>query len=127
MEANPKIIVAENETTNLQLKCEMSGYIEPDENLQWFRHGEKIENSNKYNISYVNGSKLIQMGGIQQKNSRVSILTISDFKKEDRGFYSCNTTETKVSEAIYISLGEPGELIRLLKFNLLISMCIKYT
>ena len=114
MEANPKIIVAENETTNLQLKCEMSGYIEPDENLQWFRHGEKIKNSNKYNISYVNGSKVSQMGEIQQQNSRISIVTISDFKKEDRGFYSCNTTDTKVSEAIYISLGEPGKLIYIL-------------
>ena len=32
--------MASNGTESIELRCEMSGYIEPDTNLQWFRNGE---------------------------------------------------------------------------------------
>lgn len=103
-------ITVDNETSTVELNCEMSQYIEPDSNLQWFRHGDRITNNEKYNISYDDGNKESQMGDSEQQSSRVSTLVISDFQEEDKGFYHCNSTGTGNSEAIYISLGEPGKL-----------------
>lgn len=126
LEASPMTITVDNETSTVELNCEMSQYVEPDSNLQWFRHGSRIAASEKYNISYEDGNKESQMGGSEQQSSRVSTLVISDFQEEDKGFYHCNITGTENSEAIYISLGEPGELTCLnifLYFSDLFSWC----
>ena len=64
-----------NNATEVKLSCEMSEYIRPDEDLQWFRGDQLISNGTKHTIMYENGSGRGQIGGTELGPSRLSTLT----------------------------------------------------
>ena len=112
LKVTPMTVVADNETDSIKMSCEMSQYIEPDKNLQWFRNGERLVSSDKYNISLESGNNPSLVNGVEAL-SRVSVLVVSDFQgAEDGGFYHCNITNAKRSASVYVSLGEQGELTK---------------
>lgn len=75
----------------MNLTCEMSQYIQPDENLIWInKNGEAIEQSGKYTISFKNGTEHVsQNGGNQRSPSRISTLTVHHPTVCDNGNYVC--------------------------------------
>lgn len=75
--------------TEVKLSCEMSEYIRPDEDLQWFRGDQLISNGAKHTIMYENGSGQGQIGGTELGPSRLSTLTISEPQVIDSGSYTC--------------------------------------
>lgn len=107
LEAIPTAIVVSNTTESVELRCEMSGYIEPKINLLWLRNGERItEDSDKYDIRFEEGSKLSIFNGMEAL-SRVSVLTVLDFKQQnDSGCYECKTRRSKTTATVYVGTEE---------------------
>ena len=100
-----------NDTESVELRCEMSQYIEPDSNLRWFRNGRMINNdSDKYTIHFEDGNSSSVINGALTQ-SRVSTLVISDFEEQtDVGDYYCETIVTQQRSAtVYIGTEEPGK------------------
>ena len=92
--------------SEVELECEMTLYIRPDEDLQWFRGSEMIVNgTNRYTISYRNG-----LAGAAQKGEnvtipgRVSVLTISNPQLSDSGTYNCRILGTEQSADIQLTV-----------------------
>ena len=77
-------VVRDNET-EVSLSCEMSYYLHPDEDLQWFREGELIiSGTERYSIAHTDGrSEMGQFGGSTLGPSRVSTLVISEPQPSD--------------------------------------------
>ena len=96
--ANATIVTAVDSDSNVKLRCEMSAYIRPDEQLQWFRDGQIIvSGENRRQISYVNGTMGGQLRELRTGSSRVAVLTISNPVLADSGTYTCSvmgTTQT---------------------------------
>ena len=84
----------------------MSGYIRPDDHLQWFRFGQRsriVSGENRRQISYVNGMMGGQIGGLRTGSSRVSVLTISNPILADAGAYICRVT-SEIPQIVTIRL-----------------------
>ena len=88
-----------NNATDVKLSCEMSEYIRPDKDLQWFKGDQLITNGAKYTIMYENGSGQGQIGGAKLGSSRLSTLTISEPQLIDSGSYTCAVRGTGQSRA----------------------------
>ena len=80
----------------VELRCDMSDYIRPDDQLQWFRNGEMITPGQaRRQITFMNGTaRLGQFGDLSIQSSRVSVLTISNPVLSDTGVYNCRVMET---------------------------------
>ena len=91
---------------NISLSCEMSLYIQPDENLQWFHDGGLINTTDmeQYTISYFSGNREGQNGGNVAQPSRVSTLVISEPQMFDSGTYTCAIRNTELSQDIELSV-----------------------
>ncbi len=83
----------------VELSCDMSNYIRPDDQLQWFRNGEMITSGQaRRQITFVNGNAYQgQFGGLLPQSSRVSMLTISNPILSDTGTYNCRVIGTTKS------------------------------
>lgn len=113
----PKIVIVDNKTKSVEMKCEMSQYIEPDENLQWFKNGQKINPSNKYKVRFEDGNSPSLINGVRTQ-SRVSVLVVSDFQEQnDSGCYYCETRSTQKSASVFVGTEEPGEHEVMLSFT----------
>ena len=89
--------------TNISLSCEMSLYIHPDEQLQWFKGGQLIiTDTERHSIAYTDGTKLGQFGGTRSGPSRVSTLVISEPQLSDTSTYTCAITNTEHSQDIQL-------------------------
>ena len=91
-------------TSTVSLYCEMSLYIHPDQDLQWFNNGEMVADSDKHSISYGIGSGLGQFGGREIQPSRVSTLEIFQPQISDSGSYTCAINNTNMSVDIQLSV-----------------------
>lgn len=102
--------VVMNNSDSVELRCEMSQYIEPDKNLQWFRNGHMINaNSSKYQIQFEDGNTPSLIDGVRTP-SRISVLVVSDFKEQnDSGYYHCRTLSTHKSASVFVGQEEPGK------------------
>ena len=85
----------------------MSQYIQPDNNLQWFRNGRMINNdSDKYTIHFEDGDTPSVIDGAVTQ-SRVSVLVVSDFEEQkDVGDYYCETVNKQTSASVYVGTEE---------------------
>ena len=101
----------------VNLTCEMSLYTRPDEKLLWIgSNGSVIKQSEKYTITFVQGSQYIaQNGGNQRSPSRLSILTIHSPTQCDSETYRCTLVDSPESQSINLTLqatqSEEGTLI----------------
>ena len=102
MVGNESIAVS-TEIPQVSLHCEMSLYLRPDQDLQWFLHGDIID-SDRHSVSYGIGSGLGQFGGQVTQSSRVSTLVISEPQTSDSGNYTCAIRGTGVSQDIQLSV-----------------------
>ena len=89
-----------NDSQFVELGCEMSGYIRPDNDLYWIVNGVPLDltanDGSKYRVSYRNGSNVSQFGGSSTIPSRVVVLTILDVNLADSGAYSCAINNTEL-------------------------------
>ena len=93
----------------VSLSCEMSLYLRPDEDLQWFRGGQLITSgSGRHSITYTDGSGLGQFGGDDLGSSRVSTLVISQPQTSDSGTYTCAIRNTQHSQDIQLTVESSG-------------------
>ena len=92
--------------TDVSLSCEMSLYLHPDEDLQWFRGEQLITASNdRYTVSYTNGTDgMGQFGGDAPGPSRVSTLIISEPHSSDSDTYTCAIRDTEHSQDIQLTV-----------------------
>ena len=97
-------VTTQDNATNISLSCEMSLYLRPDDDLQWFR-GELITgNTEKYTIIYSDGSSLMgQFEGVIG-SSRISTLVISEPQMSDSGNYTCTIRDTEHSQDIQLTV-----------------------
>ena len=98
-----------NDSQFVELGCDMSGYIYPDEDLHWrAQNGVTIDSATnsgtKYRISYHNGSKMAQFGGDTTIPSRVAVLTILDVRLADSGTYICAIHNTNVMNEVRLQV-----------------------
>ena len=69
LQANVSNVTAHISDSEVELECEMTLYIRPDEDLQWFRGSENITSeTNRYTISYPNG-----LAGAAQNGGNMTI------------------------------------------------------
>ncbi len=79
----------------------MSDYIRPDNQLQWFRDEQLITtDENRLQITFMNGTRVAQLGTLLRQPSRLSVLTISNPTLSDSGTYTCHVMGTRESVAI---------------------------
>ena len=95
----------------MELRCDMSDYIRPDDQLQWFRDGEMITSGQaRRQITVMNGNAdQGQFGGLSTQSSRVSVLTISNPVLNDTGTYNCRVMGTTESVSIELLVQRSGE------------------
>lgn len=106
LEVFPKTLTVTNETESIELRCEMSGYIEPDGNLQWIRNGQRVtDDSDKYEIHFEEGNRSSVLSG-EETLSRLSVLVVLDFVlQSDAGCYECKTLSSENSASVYVGTG----------------------
>ena len=106
LQATVSNVTARSNDTEVELACEMTLYIRPDEDLQWFRGSEVIVNgTGRYTVSYHNGSvRAAQYGGDTLIPGRVSVLTISYPQLSDSGTYTCRILGTEQSANVQLSV-----------------------
>ena len=89
----------------VELRCDMSDYIRPDDQLQWFRNGEMITSGQaRRQITFMNGTGQGQLGGFSTQSLRISMLTISNPVLSDTGTYNCRVMGTTESVDIELIL-----------------------
>ena len=95
--------------TGVSLSCEMSLYLRPDEDLQWFRDGQSITSgSGRHSITYTDGSGEGQFGENAIGSSRISTLVISQPQTTDSGTYTCAIRNTQHSQNIGLAVESSG-------------------
>jgi len=106
LEANGSSVTAYSSDSEVELQCEMTLYIRPDEDLQWFNGSMMISSgTNRRTISYHNGTAdAAQNGGNAIIPGRVSVLTISNPQQSDSGTYSCRILGTEQSADIQLNV-----------------------
>ena len=106
LQATSSKVTAHSNDTEVELACEMTLYIRPDEDLQWFRGSEMIVNgTGRHTVSYRNGSvRAAQYGGDTLIPGRVSVLTISNPQQSDSGTYTCRILGTEQSANVQLSV-----------------------
>ena len=110
LETSPAMVLVSNETRRIQMRCEMSQYIEPDNNLRWFKDGLEISSDGqKYEVQFVDGDPGEGVVNGRAVPSRVSVLVVLNFELEsDTGCYYCKTIgSSQRSESVAVST-EPG-------------------
>ncbi|XP_064396395.1 class II receptor tyrosine kinase-like isoform X3 [Halichondria panicea] len=100
---NSSVTILDN-ASFVELRCDMSNYIRPDDQLQWFRDGEMITSGkDRRQITFMNGNaNQGQFGDLSTQSSRVSMLTISNPILSDTGTYNCRVIGT--TESVDIEL-----------------------
>ena len=104
------VYVSDNET-DVSLSCEMSLYLRPERDLQWFRGGQQIMNTGRHMITYTDGNGMGQFGGNTIGSSRVSTLVISEPQLSDSGTYTCAIRNTEVSQDIELTVESAGQYL----------------
>ena len=99
-------VTAHISDSEVELGCEMTMYIRPDEDLQWFRGSEMIvSRTNRCTVSYHNGlAGAAQNGGNVTIPGRISVLTISSPQLSDSGTYTCRILGTEQSADIQLTV-----------------------
>ena len=106
---NQHIIATFDNATEVSMSCEMSLYLHPDENLQWYRGGEVIAaDTERHTITYTNGTALGQFGDDFVGPSRVSTLVISQPQMSDSDTYTCAIINTQHSQDIQLIVESVG-------------------
>lgn len=93
--------------TEVELVCEMAGFIRPDEDLQWFRIDGVLSSKNgeRYTVTYREGqSNSAQNGGTETVPSRLSVLTVSRPQQSDSGVFECRLNEIALSAEIRLTV-----------------------
>ena len=110
LEAYDSEISTFDNTTGVSLSCEMSLYLRPDEDLQWFRDGQSITSgSGRHSITYTDGSGEGQFGGDAIGSSRISTLVISQPQTTDSGTYTCAIRNNQHSQDIELAVENSGK------------------
>ena len=99
--------------TQVSLSCEMSLYLRPEEDLQWFR-GEQliVGDSGRLSLTYSAGTAQGQFGGDTVGLSRVSTLVISQPQTSDSGTYTCTIRNTPHSQDIQLTVESAGKWVQ---------------
>ncbi len=96
--------------SSVELSCDMSAYIRPDNQLRWFKDDQLVAvDEDRRQITYMNGTKLGQFGRLGFQPSRVSVLTISNPTLSDSGTYTCRVMGTRESLDIELLVESSGE------------------
>ena len=95
-----------DEVPETSLSCEMSLYLHPDVDLQWFRDGELINTTEmeRHTVSFNVGIREGQSGGQVVQQSRVSTLVISEPQLSDSATYACAIRNTEHSQDIQLTV-----------------------
>ena len=99
--------------SSVEMSCEMSDYIRPDNQLQWIKDGQLIvSGQNRKTITFTNGTRDGQIGGSTIGSSRLSTLTISNPVLSDSGTYTCRVMAANESVDIQLQVQDSntGEL-----------------
>lgn len=102
----PQPSVTTNQTSQVDLLCNMSDYIRPDNHLQWIGiDGSILSNSRRYTVTFINTTNFAaQNGGTRRSPTRLSTLTIRNVTSDDTGIYSCIVRESRQFASINLTV-----------------------
>ena len=93
-------------TAQVDFTCVMSGYLLPDEALEWIGNtGLILERSEKHTITYRNGTQATAQNGEERRSlSRISTLTVHQPTIHDNGEYMCSVIGAYQSISLSMNL-----------------------
>ena len=98
-------ISSDREPPQVELKCEVTGYIRPDSDFLWFKEDTEIITSEKYQTSFKDGHpNTTQVGENELSPRRLVILIIHNVSATDIGKYSCRSRETGGKASIHLDI-----------------------
>lgn len=102
------VMGSENDS-EVELQCEMQGYIRPDGDLLW---RDVNLTDTRFTVEYRDGQpNVAQFGGSNPVHSRVSVLKISNPTAADSGRYECALLGTNLIQGVHLIVEEtPSEL-----------------
>ncbi len=101
-------VTARDTDSNVELRCETTGFIRPDADLQWYHEDELVTN-NRTSVIFIDGSPhTAQRGGNDTAPGRVSVLRISTPAVTDTGMYTCRVQGTKESANVQLIVEAGG-------------------
>lgn len=109
----------EGTTSSVELGCEMSGYLRPDEDIQWYKDDHPFSLKGvRHSFSIKEGTiGAGQNGGNETIHSRLSVLTIRRPTVADSGVYGCRVRGTTAETSMSLTVAAPqvtGEGMRLI-------------
>ena len=104
-----ELTATEGTTASVELGCEMSGYLRPDEDLQWYKDNHLLLlKGARHSVSIKDGMMGAgQNGGNETVHGRLSVLTIRRPIFADSGVYSCRVHGTTAEASMSLTVAAP--------------------
>lgn len=105
------VTTTEGSMESVQLKCEMTGFLRPDEDMQWFKGDHLLQlKGDSYSVVFGEGtSGAGQDGGNKTVHGRLLVLDIKHPTVTDSGVYTCKIRGTEAEAKISLTVNESHE------------------
>lgn len=102
------IVGTESTTKSVQLGCEMTGYLRPDQDLEWYKGSHLLpQEGGSYSVIFKEGTPGAgQNGGNGTVHSRLSMLNINNPTVADSGVYRCRIRGTKAEATMSLAVSK---------------------
>lgn len=110
------IVGAEDTTKSVQLGCEMTGYLRPDEDLAWYKGNYLLPlKGATYSVIFMEGTPGAgQNGENGTVHGRLSMLNINHPTVADSGVYRCKIRGTNTEATMSLAITKTsikGEMV----------------
>ena len=101
-------VTASTNNASVDLRCTMTGYIRPINQLHWFMADTLLDDQTKrYSFSVESGEPdKAQSGQSHLGPSEIRVLTITDPQLSDSGMYLCRLQGTNESASVHLIISE---------------------
>ena len=87
--ANETVVTVFDNSSSVELSCDMAGYIPENNALQWYRNNQLVSVSSRVTVNYRDGLRYASRGFNSVNRSVESVLKFSPPETDDSGIYEC--------------------------------------